>query len=59
MHEMFHQLYVMQKMDNLPPSYQTAEARTAIESGYDHCGATLLLPWLFGVEEESEAVAAN
>ena len=59
MHEMFHQLYVMQKMDNLPPSYQTAEARAAIESGYDHCGATLLLPWLFGMEEESEAVAAN
>jgi predicted amidohydrolase YtcJ len=59
MHEMFHQLYVMQKMDNLPPAYQTAEARAAIERGYDHCGATLLLPWLFGIEEASEAVAAN
>lgn len=59
MHEMFHQLYVMQKMDNLPAAYQTAEARAAIESGYDHCGATLLLPWLFGVEEAQEAVAAN
>lgn len=59
MHEMFHQLYVMQKMDNLPPAYQTAEARAAIESGYDHCGATLLLPWLFGVEDAQEAVAAN
>jgi histidinol-phosphate/aromatic aminotransferase/cobyric acid decarboxylase-like protein len=38
---------------------KTAEARAAIESGYDHCGATLLLPWLFGVEEAQEAVAAN
>jgi len=59
MHEMFHQLYVMQKMDNLPPAYQTAEARAAIESGYDHCGASLLLPWLFGMEDAQEAMAAN
>ena len=56
---MFHQLHILQKMDNLPPSHRTAEARKYIEIGYDHCGATLLLPWLFGLDDGAEAVAAN
>jgi predicted amidohydrolase YtcJ len=59
MHEMFHQLHILQKMDNLPPSHRTAEARKYIEMGYDHCGLTLLLPWLFGLDDGAVAVAEN
>jgi predicted amidohydrolase YtcJ len=59
LHEMFHQLHIMTKMDNLPPALRTAEARSYIEMGYDHCGMTLLLPWLFGLDEGAVAVAAN
>lgn len=58
-HEMFRQLYVMRHMALLPEAHQSPETRVLIEASYDDCSATLLLPWLFGLDQHDEDVAAN
>jgi len=58
-YEMFKQLYVMRQLAVLPESHQSPETRVLIEASYDDCAATLLLPWLFGLDEHYQDVAAN
>jgi hypothetical protein len=58
-YEMFRQLYVMRQMALLPEAHQSPETRVLIEASYDDCAATLLLPWLFGLDERVQNVAAN
>jgi predicted amidohydrolase YtcJ len=58
-YEMFRQLYIMKTLNTLPENYRTAEARAVIDRAYDDCAATLLLPWLFGLDEENQSVAAR
>jgi hypothetical protein len=53
---MFKQLYIVKDLETLPEKYRTAEARDCIGGSYDDCAATLLLPWLFGLEYSGEAV---
>ncbi|MFO1121300.1 MAG: amidohydrolase family protein [Hyphomicrobiales bacterium] len=49
--EMFRQIHVAKVLASLPESYRTDEVRQQILESYDDCGAGLLLPDLFGVED--------
>lgn len=59
MFEMFRQLHILKNLQTLPDNYRTADAREWIDHHYDDCAAVLLLPWIFGVKKENEAIAAN
>jgi hypothetical protein len=51
MAEMFRQLHLTRQLQSLAADERSDDARAAILAAYEDCDATLLLPWLFGVEE--------
>ena len=59
LYEMMRQVHILRKLERLPENYRTAEAREYIDRAYDDCAMTLLLPGIFGVTEDQDAVALN
>jgi predicted amidohydrolase YtcJ len=55
--EMMKELYILRQTNLLPASYRTADARLHFEQRYEDCAATLLLPWLFGLNQAGSAMA--
>ena len=59
LYEMMRQVHILRKLRHLPEAYRTAEARDYIDRGYDDCAMGLLLPEIFGIAEDGQAVALN
>jgi predicted amidohydrolase YtcJ len=49
--EMFRQLHLTRELQSLADDARSDDARAKILAAYEDCDASLLLPWLFGVEE--------
>jgi predicted amidohydrolase YtcJ len=57
--EMFEELHIRRQLALLPETYRTPDARDHFAQRYEECAASLLLPWLFGLPDPQQAVAAN